>query len=76
VGKLIVNWTTGELGFSLLSFQLFSASFIRASDFDPWLVSVSLPLGALVFLAQRKKLIEPAHQDIAEQFDLPSQDEH
>lgn len=54
-GKIIVNWTTGQWDFTILSVQLFSAS-AAAGYFGPWVVSVSLPIGAAVFLSRRKKL--------------------
>lgn len=59
-GKLWVNWTTGEWGIQLLAFQLFSASSFSAL-YGPWIVSVSLPVGALVFLAKRKRLAVQAY---------------
>ena len=52
-GKLAVNWTTGEWGIAPLSVQLFSASAF-APLYGPWRIAVSLPLGALVFLAYRR----------------------
>ncbi len=56
VGKLSVNWTTGQWGFMPLSLQLFSASAVSQS-YAPWIVSVSFPLGAVWFLLRRKHLI-------------------
>jgi hypothetical protein len=55
VGKVAVNWTTGEWGFMPLAVQLFSASAI-ASFNGPWELAVSLPLGAFVFLFRRRAL--------------------
>ena len=49
VGKLGINWSTGELLFAPLSVQLFSAS-AAAAFYGPFVVSVSLPLGAAIFL--------------------------
>ncbi len=54
-GKIMVNWKTGQFGFTVLAAQLFSAS-ATASNFGPWIISVSLPLGAAVFLSRRKEL--------------------
>ena len=59
VGKLSVNWTTGAWGMTLLAVQLFSASAI-APLYGPWIMAVSLPLGAIVFLLRRKSLPAPA----------------
>lgn len=55
VGKVAINWTTGEWGFMPLSIQLFSASAF-AAPYGPWIVAVSLPLGAVVFLFRRRAL--------------------
>lgn len=59
IGNFAINWTTGETQFSLLTIRLFSAS-IAAVAFGPWILSVSLPLGALVFLLRKKALTAPA----------------
>lgn len=54
-GNLGVDWTTGQWGFHLLAFQVFSAS-ATAAFYGPWTISVSLPVGAVVFLIYRRKL--------------------
>lgn len=53
VGKLTVNWTTGEWGFQTLAFQI-SCGIASAQLYGPWMVAVSLPLGAIVFLLRRQ----------------------
>jgi hypothetical protein len=59
-GKIMVNWTTGAWDFTIFAAQLFSAS-AGAAFFGPWIVSVSLPVGAVLFLSRRKELgIAPA----------------
>jgi hypothetical protein len=56
-GKLAVNWTTGQWGITVLAVQLFSGS--GYADFSgPWIISVSVPLGAAIFLSRRKQLTE------------------
>jgi hypothetical protein len=56
LAKFSINWTTGATGFQLLSIQLFSASALRPGLVGPWIVSFSLPVGAiLVFLQWRRK---------------------
>ena len=50
IGKVWVNWKTGEQGVTPLSVQLFSASSFSAMY---WIVSASVPLGALAFLIYR-----------------------
>lgn len=51
--NLSVNWTTGEIHFATLALQMFSASAI-AAFYGPWIISISLPLGAICFLIFRK----------------------
>jgi hypothetical protein len=53
-GKLSVNWATGQWGVMVLAAQLFSASG-TAAFFGPWIVSVSLPVGAVLFLINRRR---------------------
>jgi hypothetical protein len=57
-GKLSLNWTTGQLFFNPLSvyFQLFGAAAVRYGPYAPWMISISVPLGAMVFLIRRKRL--------------------
>jgi hypothetical protein len=54
-GKIMVNWTTGQWGLSILAVQLFSAS-ATAEYFGPWIISVSLPIGAAIFMSRRNEL--------------------
>lgn len=51
-----VNWTTGAWVFQLVAVQLFSAS-AAAQFYGPWIISVSLPLGAILFLLLRRSLM-------------------
>jgi hypothetical protein len=51
--NLAVNWNTGEIGFSIFALQLLSAS-ANSTFYGPWIISVSLPLGAICFLIFRK----------------------
>jgi hypothetical protein len=55
-GKFSVNWTTGQWGTQLLAFQLFSAGAF-AQLYGPWIVSVSVPLGAILFLVRRGQFV-------------------
>lgn len=55
VGKVSVDWSTGQWGIMPLAVQLFSASAV-ASFSGPWELAVSLPLGAIVFLFRRRAL--------------------
>jgi hypothetical protein len=56
LGQFTVNWTTGQWHFSPLSFTLFGVT-AAAPLYMTWFISISLPLGAIVFLIRRKKII-------------------
>jgi len=53
IGSFVLNWTSGEWHINLLSFQLFS--FSAAAFSGPWIVSVSVPVGAVVFLDKLRR---------------------
>lgn len=59
IGSFAINWTTGETQLSALTIRLFGAS-LASVAYGPWIVSVSFPLGALVFLLRRKALTAAA----------------
>jgi hypothetical protein len=56
IGRLTINWTTGQWQISPLYF-LFFGSGTFAPPYGAWLISTSLPLGAILFLFRRKKFI-------------------
>jgi hypothetical protein len=58
IGKLIVNWTTGQVLFTPLAIQV-PASGATAQPYSPWMVYVSIPIGAILFLSIRKRLVQP-----------------
>src|SRR5262249_47184155 len=49
---LTVNWTTGQYTFQPLYVHLLGVG-AMAAPFGPWMLSVSLPLGAVIFLLRR-----------------------
>ena len=55
------NWTTGEIFFTPLAIQVPAAG-ANAQFYGPWLVYVSIPLGAIMFLMMRKRLVVPVEQ--------------
>lgn len=55
-GNLSVNWTTAAWGFTPLALQMFSAAAV-AEPYGPWILKVSFPLGAVLFLLRRKNLM-------------------
>lgn len=53
--KFSVDWTTGQCGIMPLSFQLLGAGAF-APAYGSWVISISLPLGAIIFMLKRKGL--------------------
>ena len=58
-GRLAVNWTTGELTFTPLAFHIPCASATAVPAYGPWVIAVSLPLGAILFLIKRRRGTAP-----------------
>lgn len=54
-GLLSTNWATGAVNYQLLYVSLFSAGAF-APLYGPWTISVSAPVGAILFLLRRRKL--------------------
>lgn len=63
IGRIRLNWTTGDLQVIPLSFRLLGVGFVAAGPYAPWFLSVSLPVGAIVFLALRRRLAARAEDD-------------
>lgn len=61
VCSVSVNWTTGDWDFHLVYVQLLSGG-ASAPLYGAWVISVSLPLGAIWFVLQRKSLAAPIEQ--------------
>lgn len=53
VGRFTLNWSTSVLVIIPLSVQLFGVGAWTAGEYAPWIVSVSVPLGAIGFWARR-----------------------
>lgn len=51
-----LNWTTGQTAFRPISVLLLGASFFRASSYAPIVFSFGIPVGAIIFLAVRRRL--------------------
>jgi hypothetical protein len=50
ISRLGVNWATGQIDFQLFAVQVLSVGAF-AESYRPWIISVSLPLGAILFLS-------------------------
>ncbi len=63
VCKLQLNWTDGAMAFDPVYIGILSAGFMRPGLIGPWVLSVSLPLAAIVFLIMRRlNRIAPPHR--------------
>jgi hypothetical protein len=54
VVRFSFNWTTGMLSMVPMSLQLLGSNFSKPSAFEPFVVSTSIPVGAIVYLLQRR----------------------
>jgi len=59
VGRLAINWTSGEWSFTPLAVHIPCASVSAVPAYGPWVVAVSLPLGAIFFLIKRSESSTP-----------------
>jgi hypothetical protein len=55
-GEFIFNWTSGGIGFRPLAVVLLGASMTRAGLYAPWIIKVTFPIGAAVFLVKRRSI--------------------
>jgi hypothetical protein len=47
--KFSINWTTGQVGLSLINISILGAGFSKAGNIAPWILSFSLPIVAIIF---------------------------
>ncbi|MDR4460947.1 MAG: hypothetical protein MRJ67_10615 [Nitrospirales bacterium] len=59
IGQVTLNWSEGSLHMTPLAIQLLGVGYTRHGLYAPWLLTVSLPLGAMVFLLRRKAWLVP-----------------
>ena len=57
VGTYGVDWTTGQSSLAAFSVHLGTAYGAVASPYGPWVVWVSFPLGAILFLVLRERMV-------------------
>jgi hypothetical protein len=58
-GMVSLNWTTGQVAYSPLSFEVLSTSVFQPF-YGAWTLSVAVPVGAIVFLVLQKRLAASA----------------
>ena len=56
VGRYSFNWTTGQMGYQPISLLIPGAAAFRGGPYAPWIISISLPLGALLFILKMRKI--------------------
>src|SRR5438094_6882602 len=54
---LSFNWTTGEVHMNTLNVLLLGAGWLRGSAYEPVILEVAVPMGAVIFLARRYQLV-------------------
>jgi fatty acid hydroxylase family protein len=52
-----LNWTDSTVNINPLYFNIFGAGFMRSSPYSPVILTVSFPLGAILFFLKRRKWI-------------------
>lgn len=60
-GKIVLNWTTGQIVVNITSIQILGAGAIRWGLYGPWQFILTFPLGAVLFhvkMAKIKKAVE------------------
>lgn len=66
IGQVTMDLASGAIDFSAIQVHLFGFELSRASEYEPYILSFSLPLGALAFWLKRKQLIAEAQAVQAE----------
>lgn len=61
--QITLNWSDGSLNINPIHFQILGAGFIKYGPYAPWMLTVSIPIGAIAFLKKRKKWIEQANME-------------
>jgi len=56
VGKYNFNWTSGQMGYQPISLLIPGASAFKGGPYAPWIISISIPLGALLFILKRRRI--------------------
>lgn len=57
LGELAINWTTGEISTRLVTLQIPTVSMAHGEPFGPWVIACSFPLGAILALHHRRRVL-------------------
>jgi hypothetical protein len=63
-GVFQLDWTTGRHDFQTWSILLLGSAVSHSSEHSPWIISVSLPVGAILFLFLRRSLMSPVQSPV------------
>jgi hypothetical protein len=55
-GQVSLNWTTGTGSIKPIYFQILGAGFMSAGKYAPWILSISFPLGAILFWVKKGRM--------------------
>lgn len=70
ISKISFVWSSGTFDFQLISFQLLGIGVMKYHPYGSWILSASIPIGAIVIIFKRKILSVPKNID-AEEIDNP-----
>ncbi len=57
-GSFMLNWTSGLWGFRMLAIWFLGGMVMRDGLDGPWMVYVSIPVGAIIFHMRRRTLMK------------------
>lgn len=60
IGSVAINWTTGEVFTKVATIKLLGFSATAASEYAPFIFSLTLPIGAIIYWSKRSQLIDKA----------------
>jgi hypothetical protein len=69
VGKYNFNWTSGQMGYQPISLLIPGASVFKGGPYAPWIISISIPLGALLFILKMHKMRKSESVDVFKALD-------
>lgn len=61
IGVVGINWSSGEVHFLPVFILLLGASATQA-PYGPWIINAAMPLGAVIFLLNRRRLLTDVQQ--------------
>lgn len=68
-GRYSFNWTSGQMGFQPLAIQLIPTSVFKHGLYAPWIIYISVPVGALLFILKRHKIRKTESVDVSRALD-------